>query len=258
MRVTTINVNGVRAAESKGLAAWLAGHAADVVCFQEVRAREEQVPATLSGLPGYRPFWFCAERGGYSGVGILSRRQPDLVTCGMGLGEHDLEGRVIRADFGKLSVLSVYIPSGTSGEERLAYKLRFLDDFLRHLLELRDAGRELIVAGDYNIAHKPVDLKNWRSNQKNSGFLPEERAWLDRLEGSGFVDVHRRLVGPEAVVYSWWSNRGQARQKDVGWRLDYQWATPAVAALARSASVYREGFFSDHAPVTVEYDPSIV
>jgi exodeoxyribonuclease-3 len=254
VRITTLNVNGIRAAENKGLSEWLAGHGADVVCLQEVRAREDQVPARLLELPGYQPFWHCAERGGYSGVGILARQAPEAVTCGMGHAGHDAEGRVIRADFPGLSVISVYVPSGTSGEDRLKYKMGFLDDFLAHLVALKESGREIVVTGDFNIAHKPVDLKNWRANQNYSGFLPEERAWLDRLVEAGFVDVHRYLIGPEVPVYSWWSNRGKAREKDVGWRLDYHFATPATAGRAREAAVYRDGFFSDHAPVTIDYD----
>lgn len=254
MRVVTLNANGTRSACKKGLVEFLGDLAADIVCLQEVRAHETDIPAALASLDGYRAFWHCAQRKGYSGVGILSRREPDRVECGIGHPDHDAEGRVLRADFGPLSVLSVYVPSGTTGEERQAVKMRFLSVLLEHLTRLALEGRELIVAGDFNIAHRAIDLRNWRSNQKNSGFLPEERAWIDSLLAAGLVDTYRELVGPDARHYSWWSNRGGARQNDVGWRLDYQFATPATAARARDPRIAREPALSDHAPVTLDYD----
>lgn len=254
MRVVTLNANGARSACRKGLVGFLAAHDADVICLQEVRAHEADLPEALAALAGYRSYWHCAERKGYSGVGLLARREPDRVECGIGHPEHDAEGRVLRADFGDLSVLSVYVPSGTSGEERQAAKMRFLGAILKRVVRLRDEGRELIVAGDFNIAHRRVDLRNWRSNQKSSGFLPEERAWVDALLAAGFVDAYRELVGPDAPHYSWWSNRGRARENDVGWRLDYQFATPDTAGRAREPRIAREPLLSDHAPVTLDYD----
>ncbi|HEX2864382.1 MAG TPA: exodeoxyribonuclease III [Deinococcales bacterium] len=253
MRVLTINLNGVRAAHSKGLAVHLAEQQADLICMQEVRARETQVPPELAP-PGHGAYWHCAERAGYSGVGIYSRHAPRAVTCGMARPEFDVEGRVLRADFENLTVESVYVPSGSARPDRQAFKMTFLTEFLKHAAGLAASGREVLLCGDFNIAHTKLDLKNWRANQDYSGFLPEERAWVDELLAAGFVDVHRSLMGPEGVAYTWWSNLGRARANDVGWRIDYHLATPGLAATARQAQVYRDAFFSDHAPLTVDYD----
>jgi len=254
MRVVSLNVNGIRAAHAKGLVSWLAAVGADVVCLQEVRALPGEIPAEVLALEGYSAHWNCAARKGYSGVGLITRLAPDRVVCGTGHGDFDPEGRVIRADFGSLSLLSVYVPSGSSGSERQSFKMLFLEHLLEHLAGLVAEGRDLVICGDFNVAHRPVDLKNWRANATLSGFLPEERAWVDRLLECGLVDTHRALVGPEAAHYTWWSSRGRARDNDVGWRLDYQFSTPNLAALARDARVYRERFFSDHAPVIIDYD----
>lgn len=250
MRVLTLNVNGVRSAHRKGLESTLAAWDPDVVCLQEVRASTEQVPDL--GLR-HVATWLPAERKGYSGVGTLSRLEPVGVTTGIGSAEFDVEGRVIRTDLPDATIINVYTPSGTSGEVRQAAKYRFMARFHTYLEELIAEGREVVVCGDINIAHDKVDLKNWRTNQKNSGFLPQERAWLSTVLDLGLVDVVRQLAGPETAVYTWWTARSGARERDVGWRIDYQLATPGLAATATSYTVLREPLLSDHAPVIVDY-----
>jgi exodeoxyribonuclease-3 len=254
MRVITLNVNGIRAAERKGLARWLARiDPWDVVCLQEIKADHDDVPKSLRTPRRSTSHFFPAETRGYAGVGVYTRAPAKFAT-GFGHPEFDREGRYLRADFGDLSVISLYLPSGSSGPHRQASKFRFLEAFLPHLAQLRKGKREIILCGDWNIAHQPIDLKNWRSNQKNSGFLPEERAWLTRVfDELGFVDVFRR-VDPRPEQYTWWSNRGQAWAKNVGWRIDYQIATPGIAARAHAASIYKNRRFSDHAPLIVDYD----
>jgi exodeoxyribonuclease-3 len=209
--------------------------------------------------PGLHGYFHYAERKGYSGVGLYSTRQPEQIIEGLGIPDIDAEGRYIEAVFGDLSVVSLYLPSGSSGDERQAAKFAFMERFLPRLEELARSGREFILCGDWNIAHREVDLKNWKGNLKNSGFLPEERAWMSHLfERVGLVDVYRRLYPEhEGEAYTWWSNRGQAWAKNVGWRIDYQIATPGIAARARAASVYKEQRFSDHAPLTVDYDTAV-
>lgn len=253
MRIISINLNGIRSASSKGFFDWLDRQDADVICLQELKAQEADMTAQMLEPPGYHGYFHYAEKKGYSGVGIYCRETPQQVTAGLGIGVFDVEGRYICADFADYSVVSLYLPSGSSGEERQAVKFDFMAAFLPHLRELRASGREVVICGDWNIAHKELDLKNWRGNRKNSGFLPEERAWLTELfDEVGFVDVFR-LVHPELEAYTWWSNRGQAWAKDVGWRIDYQIATPAIAQRAISASIYKEQRFSDHAPLTITY-----
>lgn len=259
LRVITANLNGVRSAASKGFFPWLAEQRADVVCLQELKAQLPDMNAEMRSPDGMYGYFHCAEKRGYSGVGIYARREPDRVVEGLGCGEFDAEGRYLQADFGPLSVVSLYLPSGSSSDERQQAKYRFMDRFLPHMAELRASGRDVIVCGDWNIAHREIDLKNWKSNQKNSGFLPEERAWLSRLfDEQGWIDVYRRLH-PEATdaCYTWWSNRGQAWAKNVGWRLDYQLATPALAARAKTALVWKDSRFSDHAPLTIDYDYAV-
>ncbi len=259
LRVISLNLNGIRSAASKGVYDWLAGTRADVVCLQELKAQLPDLGAAMLAPDGYRGYFHCAEKKGYSGVGLYARRPPDRVVEGIGHAAFDAEGRYLRADFGDLSVVSLYLPSGSSSPERQAAKFAFMDEFFPILQALRAEGREMIVCGDWNIAHREIDLKNWKSNQKNSGFLPEERAWLSRVfDELGWVDVYRRLH-PEATgdAYTWWSNRGQAWAKNVGWRIDYQIATPGIAAKAGAAAVYKEQRFSDHAPLIVDYDWSI-
>ena len=254
MRIVTLNVNGLRSAARKGLFRWLAAQKADVVCLQEVKAHEADLEPGMLAPKGYFGHFHCAEKKGYAGVALYSRAKPDRVISGFGVKEFDAEGRYLEAQFGRLAVVSVYLPSGSAGPHRQASKFRFLKSFLLHLKRLRSKGNEVILCGDWNIAHKEIDLKNWRSNQKNSGFLPEERAWLTHVfDGLGFVDVFRRLNASPGQ-YTWWSNRGQAWAKNVGWRIDYQIATPGVAKTAKRESIYLKKRFSDHAPLIIEYD----
>jgi exodeoxyribonuclease-3 len=254
VRIITLNLNGIRSAVNKGFLHWLGWQQADVVCVQEVKAQAADLTPPMRAPDAYRSCFHFAQRPGYSGVGLYCRRAPDAVVEGLGIPDIDAEGRYLEARFGKLSVVSFYVPSGSSSEERLAIKFSFLERVIEPLHRLARSGQEVIICGDWNIAHKEIDLKNWRSNQKNPGFLPEERAWLSGVfEYLGYVDVFRRLDSrPEQ--YTWWSNRGQAWAKNVGWRLDYQIATPGIAAKARSASIYKAKRFSDHAPLTIDYD----
>ena len=258
-KLTSLNLNGIRSATTKGLEKWLASHQADCICVQEVKAQGPDVAGKFEALAGLNGYFHFAEKKGYSGVGVYTRNEPSDVVIGFDDGEFDTEGRWAELRFDtpkrKLSLISAYFPSGSSGEERQLAKYRFLDLMYPHLQALKKQ-REFVLCGDINIAHQNIDLKNWRSNQKNSGFLPEERAWMTRLltEG-GLVDVYRQLQ-PEATetAYTWWSNRGQAYANNVGWRLDYHLATPALAAHAKREAVYKGEKFSDHAPLTIEYD----
>ncbi len=254
MRVITLNVNGIRSAERKGFAHWLArGEPWDVVCLQEIKAAHADIPRPLQAPRRAHAAFHPAERKGYSGVAVYAKTAPRIVT-GFGSREFDAEGRYLEAHFAEVTVISLYLPSGSSGEHRQASKFRFLEEFLPHLAKLRRKKREIILCGDWNIAHKEIDLRNWRSNQKNSGFLPEERAWLTQVfDELGFVDVFRR-VDPRPDQYTWWSNRGEAWAKNVGWRIDYQIATPGIAAKAQRASIYLKRRFSDHAPLIIDYD----
>ena len=256
LRILTLNLNGIRSAANKGFFDWLADLDADVVCVQELKAQEDDLTPALRGPCGYQGAFHCAEKKGYSGVGLYFRRPPDRLVAGIDNAEFDAEGRFLRADWGNLSVISLYLPSGSSSPERQEAKFRFLDVFMPRLATLRAEGRQIIICGDWNIAHQEIDLRNWKSNQKNSGFLPEERAWLTRLfDEVGWTDVYRQLH-PAATddAYTWWSNRGQAWAKNVGWRIDYQIATPDIAASARLAGVYKAQRFSDHAPLMIDYD----
>jgi exodeoxyribonuclease-3 len=254
LRVITLNVNGVRSAANKGLFRWLATQRPDVVCLQEMKCQEADLDAKLHGLKLFQTCHAFAEKKGYSGVALYSRKAPDEVAQGFQHREFDAEGRYVEARFGKLWVVSVYLPSGSAGPHRQASKFRFLKHFLPHLERLRARGQEIILCGDWNIAHQQIDLKNWRSNQKNSGFLPQEREWLTRVfDDIGFVDVFRRL-NQKPDQYTWWSNRGRAYAKNVGWRIDYQIATPGVALTAVRESIYKRRRFSDHAPLTIDYD----
>jgi len=259
-KLTSLNLNGIRSACSKGMPSWLDRHAPDCMCVQEVRAQADHLAGGLEALAGLRGYFHLASaKKGYAGVGIYTRHEPSAVIAGFGSDEFDAEGRFLEARFDtpgrKFSILSGYFPSGSSGPERQAAKYRFLDAFYPVLARLK-AEREFILCGDLNIAHHEIDLKNWKGNRDHSGFLPEERAWLTRvLDELALVDVYRRLH-PDATgaAYTWWSNRGQAYAKNVGWRIDYHLATPAIAAGARRASVYKDERFSDHAPLTVEYE----
>ena len=256
MRIISVNLNGIRSAVSKGLLDWLPQQRADIVCVQELKAQTADMSAAMLNPPGYYGYFHYAEKKGYSGVGLYGKLQPDAIIEGLGVPDIDAEGRYLEARFGNLSVVSLYLPSGSSGEHRQAAKFAFMEHFYPHLARLAESGREVILCGDWNIAHREIDLKNWKSNQKNSGFLPEERAWLSKVfDELGWVDVYRHLH-PEATgeAYTWWSNRGQAWAKNVGWRIDYHIATPGIAATATAASVYKEQRFSDHAPLIVDYD----
>ena len=255
MRIVTANLNGIRSAAKKGFFDWLPKQDADVVCVQELKAQTVDMSAEMLNPPGWFGYFHYAEKKGYSGVGLYAKRQPDQIIEGLGIPDIDVEGRYLEAVFGNLSVVSLYLPSGSSGEHRQAAKFLFMDHFRPHLERLLISGREVILCGDWNIAHTEKDLKNWKSNQKNSGFLPEERAWItDLFDRIGWVDVYRRLYpDAEGEGYTWWSNRGQAWAKNVGWRIDYQVATPSIAAKAKAASVYKDERFSDHAPLIVDY-----
>ena len=262
-KLTSLNLNGIRSATSKGLEAWLANYKPDCICVQEVKAQAADVQGKFENIAGLKGYFHFAEKKGYSGVGIYTKHEPTDVVIGYGSTEFDAEGRYVELRFDrpgrkhlpKLSLISAYFPSGSSGPERQEAKFRFLAEFYPHLLSLK-ADRDYVLCGDINIAHQEIDLKNHKGNKKNSGFLPEERAWMTRLlSEAGKVDVYRQLQ-PTATdaCYTWWSNRGQAYANNVGWRLDYHLATPAVAALAKTEHIYKEQKFSDHAPMTVDYD----
>lgn len=258
-KLTSLNLNGIRSASSKGLEAWLAEVQPDCICVQEVKAQALDVQDRFEQLAGLRGHFHFAEKKGYSGVAVYTRHEPSEVVVGYGSAEFDTEGRYVELRFdtagSKRSIISCYFPSGTSGEERQQAKFRFLEEFYAHLRQLKGL-RQFVLCGDVNIAHQEIDLKNWKGNRKNSGFLPEERAWVTKLLSQmGLVDVYRHLhPNTTDEAYTWWSNRGQAYAKNVGWRLDYHLATAELAAGARSVAIYKERRFSDHAPLTVEYD----
>jgi len=259
LRIISANLNGIRSAAKKGFLPWAIAQKADFICMQELKAQRDDLEEDLLNPSGLKGYFHHAEKKGYSGCGIYTPHQPDDVLYGFGNTEFDAEGRYVEARFKKLSVISVYMPSGSSSEERQEAKFRYLDAFLPHLIKLKKSGREIVLCGDVNIAHQEIDLKNWKGNLKNSGFLPEERAWLTNLfDKVGYVDVYRQLE-PKASdeCYTWWSQRGQAYAKNVGWRIDYQIATPAIANSAKKTSVYKSERFSDHAPLIVDYDWSI-
>ena len=262
-KLTSLNLNGIRSASSKGLENWLEKAKPDCMCVQEIKAQAPDLAGKFETMAGMNGYFHCAEKKGYSGVGLYTRHEPSEVVQGFDGGEFDAEGRYVELRFDtpkrKLSLLSVYFPSGSSGPERQEAKYRFLEAIEPHLMAMKKK-REFILCGDVNIAHQEKDLKNWRSNQKNSGFLPEERAWMTQFTTKGgMVDVYRQLH-PDTTdaCYTWWSNRGQAYANNVGWRLDYHLATPALAALAKEVSIYKEEKFSDHAPVTVSYDKALL
>lgn len=265
-KLTSLNLNGIRSATTKGAEAWIAATAPDCICVQEIKAQASDMAGRFEVLAGMKGYFHFAEKKGYSGVGIYSRHEPSDVVVGFDIEEFDAEGRYVETRFDtptrKLSIISSYFPSGSSGPERQEAKFRFLAKMHAHLMRLK-AERDFILCGDINIAHQKEDLKNWRSNQKNSGFTPEERDWMTKLlhkteETGGLVDVYRHLQ-PDTTdaCYTWWSNRGQAYANNVGWRLDYHLATPAIAALARTESIYKGEKFSDHAPITIGYDMTL-
>lgn len=253
MKIITFNANGIRSAAKKGFFTWLNQQGADIVCIQETKAQEKVLSGAEFRPAGYHSYYFDAIKPGYSGVAIFCREKPENVITGLGWPHADQEGRYIQADFPQFSVASLYMPSGTSGEERQKIKFDFMERYLPKLKEIIQSKRPFIICGDWNIAHKKIDLKNWRGNQKNSGFLPEERAWLDELfDNVGFVDAFR-VINQEADQYTWWSHRGQAWAKNVGWRIDYQILTPHFKDLIKSVAIYKDQRFSDHAPLIIEY-----
>jgi exodeoxyribonuclease-3 len=255
MRIITLNANGIRSAERKGFFTWMQQQNADIVCIQETKAQLHQLNPDLFCPPDYHCYYHDAEKKGYSGVALYCKKSPDKIISGIGWQDFDREGRYIEAQFNNLSVISLYLPSGTSGPDRQAFKFKFMEQFVPYLEQCLQNGRNYIICGDWNIAHKKIDLKNWRGNQKNSGFLPEERAWLDQL----FADEHCwidafRLLNQETDQYTWWSNRGQAWAKNVGWRIDYQIISPALKDKVTATSIYKDERFSDHAPLIMDYD----
>lgn len=251
MKVISYNLNGIRSALSKGLLDWLKTERPDVFCIQESKAQPEQVDTLAFAELGYHAYLHSAEKKGYSGVGIFSLQEPDQIVVGMGIDRYDREGRVLRADFGDLTVVCVYVPSGTTGGLRQEYKMDFLDAFLGYLNRLRQTRPNLIVCGDYNICHKPIDINHPERQIGVSGFLPEEREWLDRLEETGMVDSFRRF-DPSPEKYSWWSYRFGARERNAGWRIDYHWVSPSVAERLTDAAILAEAYHSDHCPVSIE------
>jgi exodeoxyribonuclease-3 len=254
MRIITLNVNGIRSAARKGLFEWLPRQGADVVCLQEIKAGAEHLDEPPFTSKAFYSYYEPAVKKGYAGVALLTREHPDGLVRGFGTREFDHEGRYLEVRFGNLSVVSLYVPSGSAGEHRQASKFRFMQAFMKHLQKIRGDGRRYIICGDWNIAHREIDLRNWRANQNNSGFLPEERAWLTRaFDELGFVDAFRR-VDDRPEQYTWWSNRGQAWAKNVGWRIDYQVVSPELAPAVRAAKIYKRKRFSDHAPLIMDYE----
>lgn len=254
MRIITANTNGIRAAAKKGFFDWIKTTDADAVCIQETKAQNHQLTDALFHPEGYTCTYHDAEKKGYSGVAIYSKVKPKKIIEGIGWHDIDVEGRYIEYQFENISIISLYLHSGSAKEERQAIKIDFMERFMAYLLKLRRKRREFVICGDWNIAHKKIDIKNWRGNQKNSGFLPEERAWMDTLFGeAGFVDAFR-VVNQEEEQYTWWSNRGQAWANNTGWRIDYQVITPKLESTVKSASVYKDQRFSDHSPLIIDYD----
>ena len=258
IRIITANVNGIRAAARKGFFDWLEKQKADVVCIQETKAQKHQLEEDPVFFPqGYHCTYVDAVKKGYSGVAVYSKHKPSKVITKYGDDEFDSEGRYLEVQFDKLAVVSLYAPSGSSSEERQAAKFRFMDSFLQHLKNLKRRRKDYIICGDWNIAHKEIDLKNWRGNKKNSGFLPEERAWLDTLfDEVGYIDAFRE-INQQEDQYTWWSNRGQAWAKNVGWRIDYHIASPKLKGKAKKESIYKDERYSDHAPLIIDYDLKI-
>lgn len=256
MRIITLNANGIRAAARKGFFTWLSKQQADMVCIQETKAQRHQLDDPLYHPDGFHCYYHDAEKKGYSGVAIYSRYQPDQIIEGMGHSDFDREGRYLEVQIGNLSVVSLYMPSGSSREERQNFKYRCMDFFLPKMESMIAQGRDIVFCGDWNIAHTKADIKNWRGNQKNSGFLPEERAWLDTVfHEKGFVDAFRELPQAEHQ-YTWWSNRGKAWENNTGWRIDYHILSPSLKGTVLKTDIYRQERFSDHAPLTIDYQLS--
>lgn len=252
MKIISANLNGIRSALTKGFFEWLQTENPDIVCLQEIKADHDAIPTELKNILGYHATYYPAQKRGYSGVAILAKKAPDNVIIGLNNEEIDNEGRYLEFQYGNLSVISLYLPSGSSGDDKQQKKFRFMDYYLPILKE-QNKSRKYIICGDWNIAHQEIDLKNWKGNLKNSGFLPEERQWLSELLNHGYSDVWRTLY-PEEPGYTWWSNRGQAYAKNVGWRIDYHIVSSEIMSKAQNSRIYKEQKFSDHAPLIVEYD----
>jgi exodeoxyribonuclease-3 len=253
MRIISYNVNGIRSAMSKGLLDWIDKAQPDVLCLQEIKASPEQIPLYEIEMLGYHHYWFPAEKKGYSGTAILSKAKPDKVVLGMGMPEYDAEGRFIRADFGALSVVSVYHPSGSSGDERQSFKMQWLNDFDDYVAELRKTRPYLVLSGDYNICHQPIDIHDPIRNANVSGFLPEEREWMSGFLNKGYIDTFRHL-NKATQQYSWWSYRANARANNKGWRIDYHMITENLLPKLRAARIFTQAVHSDHCPVFVEIE----
>jgi exodeoxyribonuclease-3 len=251
MKIITYNVNGIRSAMTKGLMDWVKGTNADVLCFQEVKATPDQIDETIFKELGYTSYWFTAQKKGYSGVAIFTKIKPIHVEYGCGMSKYDFEGRVIRADFEEFSILNVYMPSGSSGEDRQQFKFEWMDDFLIYITELQEKFPKLVVCGDYNICHKPIDIHNPKSNANSSGFLPEEREWMGKLFDSGFIDTFR-YFNQEPHHYTWWSYRANSRSKNLGWRIDYQAVTKNLESKLKRSVILPDAKHSDHCPVLLE------
>jgi exodeoxyribonuclease III len=251
--IASYNVNGVRAAIGKGLLDWIQAGNFDIICLQEIKALASDVPVLEIEALGYQHFWYSAQKKGYSGTAIFTKRTPDKVVAGCGIADYDSEGRILRADFGDWTLLNCYFPSGTSGDERQDFKMQFLTDFEQWVAELRQERPKLIVVGDYNIAHSEIDIHDPKGNKKSSGFLPEERDWVTRWLDSGFTDAFR-YKNPEVVSYSWWTFRAGAREKNKGWRIDYQCVTDNVRDHIIGAVQDNDAVHSDHCPVIVQFD----
>ncbi len=257
MRIITANVNGIRSAASKGFFSWLSRQRADFVCLQETKAQEHQLTDPVFRPRSFQVWFHDAEKKGYSGTALYSKHAPESVTTGLDIDWIDREGRYLELRFPNLIVVSLYMPSGSSGDVRQAYKIRMMDAFLPHLRKLRATGRPVVICGDWNIAHTEADIRNWRNNRKNSGFLPEERAWLSHLfDKEGYADAFRCLP-QKPHEYTWWSQRGQARANNVGWRIDYQITSDDLASRVRRTRVYRDKVFSDHAPLIIDYEHDV-
>jgi len=254
MRIITLNANGIRSAERKGFFNWMPLQDADIICIQETKAQTHQLNLDCYYPKDYHCFYHDADKKGYSGVAVYCKKQPDNIINGIGWPDFDAEGRFIEAQFGNLSVISLYLPSGSSSEERQAVKFDVMGRFMPYLQELAQTGRDIIICGDWNIAHQEIDLKNWRGNQKNSGFLPEERAWMTQLFADGQWFDAFRLINQETEQYTWWSNRGQAWAKNVGWRIDYQIISASLKDKVAATAIYKDQRFSDHAPLILDYD----
>lgn len=253
MNIITYNVNGIRAAVGKGLCEWLEQTSPDVLCLQETKAQPDQIPVLEFRELGYYTYCFSAQKKGYSGVAILTKKEPDKVVCGMDIPVYDAEGRFIRADFGDISVVSVYHPSGTSGDERQAFKMQWLEDFQAYAKKLQETRPQLILCGDYNICHRAIDIHDPIRNAKSSGFLPEEREWMEQFIQSGYIDTFRHF-NQEPGQYTWWSFRANAREKNLGWRIDYNMATRNLESRLKRSVILPSARHSDHCPVLLEIE----